>query len=145
MNSYLINGAKSEKFEALASDVICWCFNKLLPYHSTIHVDVHFKGIRKGGADGYCEWIDSNVAPREFKITVERSLGKENIIKTIIHEMVHVKQYAKGELAERYKDGHKQLWKAVDHSNTKYDDQPWEIEAHTLQDSLYEEYINEAG
>jgi hypothetical protein len=51
--------------------------------------------------------------------------------------MVHVKQYAKGELKERYKYGHKQLWKGKDHSDTDYWDQPWEKEAYKLQDEMY--------
>jgi len=145
LNTVTINKAKSDKFEKLARDVVFWCYDKLLPYHSTIHVDINFKYIAQSGYAGLCEWVDTNVAPREFQITIDKSYGKKNLIQTIIHEMVHVKQYAKGELAERYRGGHTQLWKGIDHNHTAYDDQPWEIEAHTLQDTLYEEYINEAG
>lgn len=142
MNTVKVTRAKSNDVKKMAEDVVFWCYNKLLPHHSTIHVDIDFKHIRQTGYDGLCEWQDTNVAPREFKITVHKGFGKKNIIQTIIHEMIHVKQYAKGELAERYRGGHTQYWNGVDHNETEYEDQPWEIEAHSLEDALYEEYIN---
>ena len=32
------------------------------------------------------------------------------------------------------------LWKGIDHSETDYSDQPWELEAHKMEEVLYREY-----
>lgn len=145
MNLVFIEG--TSKYRDLAEDVAHWCLDRLLPNYRSITVDIVFRNLSYRDYVGLCEWMDTNVRPREFEISVERGFGKENVIKTVIHEMVHVKQYVKSELAERYKYGHQQLWKKQDYSDAGYDDQPWEIEAYKLQDILYDEYINsnEAG
>jgi len=55
--------------------------------------------------------------------------------------MVHVKQYARGELRENYGVG-KHLWKgAWVNSNIDYYDLPWEIEAHGRETGLFIRYI----
>ena len=43
---------------------------------------------------GSCLAVDK----REFEITLNRSLKGDDLIETICHEMVHVKQYARGQL-----------------------------------------------
>jgi hypothetical protein len=53
----------------------------------------------------------------------------------LAHELVHAKQFIKGEL-------HPNLnrWKSLDYSNTAYSRQPWEKEAYLLEDKLLETY-----
>ena len=54
---------------------------------------------------------------------------------TLAHEMVHVRQLAKGIL--RAEDG-KRYWKGKLYSNrTKYLDQPWELDALARQDIVF--------
>ena len=55
---------------------------------------------------------------------------------TLAHELVHVKQFARGELTENL-----QYWKGKDHSETEYWDQPWEKEARRLQIQLMTKYM----
>jgi hypothetical protein len=56
----------------------------------------------------------------------------------LAHELVHVRQYAIGDLNEEAT-----LWQGrLMESNLAYDNQPWEIEANELADILYEEYIH---
>jgi hypothetical protein len=57
---------------------------------------------------------------------------------TLAHELVHVKQFARGELSDNL-----QYWKGKDHSSTKYWEQPWEKEARKLQKKLMVQYITE--
>ena len=47
-------------------------------------------------------------------------------------------QHVKGTLREK---GAKQYWKGVDHSETEYEDQPWEVEAKQMEGFLYEEFL----
>lgn len=86
---------------------------------------------------GECEVIDYNSQkkPRHFKITLKKKKSLKATIKTLAHEMVHVKQFARGELSEFH-----DVWDGVDHSCTPYFDQPWEIEARTLEHILFDMY-----
>ena len=63
-----------------------------------------------GHADGYCGWEDSNINPRSFTIELDKKLAGSELIKTIAHEMVHLKQFAKGELKERFKPTYCHIW-----------------------------------
>jgi hypothetical protein len=76
--------------------------------------------------------------PRSFTIEVNRSDDPEEKIKTIAHEMVHVKQYAKGELSEEM-----DIWRGskVNADSIDYFEQPWEIEAESVGLNMYESFI----
>lgn len=76
---------------------------------------------------------------REFTIRVDVSLPLDDMITTVLHEMVHVHQYVSGRL--RYKWVH-EVWfeKQVYRWDMNYDDRPWEIEAHQKEKQLKELY-----
>ena len=86
---------------------------------------------------------DYNVlgAPREFTILVKRGMDDEETLKTLSHELVHVRQYARQELNEECT-----RWRGrrVNSEEVSYYDLPWEQEAFTIGDQLYEEFINES-
>lgn len=70
---------------------------------------------------------------REFEIELHPGIQARGIFSTLAHEMVHVKQYAFGEL-----DEHLSVWKGKKVNSDKIDYwwQPWEIEAHGLENAL---------
>jgi hypothetical protein len=77
-------------------------------------------------------------------------VSKEEFIETIVHEMVHVWQWATGRMIERWRGGYRNLWKCEDGKyrnfmNVKYIDQPWEIEAYKLQGPLTQAYMEVKG
>lgn len=92
----------------------------------------------------YCEWEDNNYRGRDFTITIDPTLGKRNMLLALAHEMVHVKQYAKGELKD-YSRTNKTKWKSeiIDPEKVDYWDFPWEIEAHGREKGLYVRYIQQ--
>jgi len=57
------------------------------------------------------------------------------MVLNLAHELVHVKQFIRGEL-------HPSLntWKKLDFSNVVYSRQPWEKEAYLLEDKLVEKF-----
>lgn len=59
----------------------------------------------------------------------------EEMILNLAHELVHAKQFIRGEL-------HPNLnrWKNLDYSNTLYSRQPWEKEAYLLEDKLINKF-----
>lgn len=90
---------------------------------------------------GLAEVVSYNTSgrAREFIIEINGSLDKEDKIRTLAHEMVHVKQYAYDEL-----NCEMTLWrgKKVDPDKIPYAQQPWEIEAWTKGDKLYRSFMN---
>jgi hypothetical protein len=92
---------------------------------------------------GFCDWNDNNDRARDFTITVDPNLGKRNMLLVIAHEMVHIKQYAKGELKD-YVRVNKVKWKGKVYNDAKIDywEQPWEIEAHGREKGLYYKFTD---
>jgi len=127
MNLIEVTGGKKAE-RAIAQETVEWCLKKLLPRHRTIDVTVEF---RKIDAYGYC--MEEDDKGRLFTLTIQKGLGLFDLISTICHEMVHLKQYARREL--RNVNG-KTMWKKKDHSNTDYWDAPWEKEAYKLEKKL---------
>ena len=90
----------------------------------------------------YCGWDDNNHRSREFTIVISPVLNRKLMLKTLAHEMVHVKQYAKGELKD-YLISNKSKWKGevFIHDEVEYWFQPWEIEAHGMEMGLYLKFV----
>jgi hypothetical protein len=57
----------------------------------------------------------------------------DKMMQTLAHEMVHAKQYLRGELC-----GYSMSWKGKKPRNYKYENAPWELEAYKLEEELYE-------
>jgi hypothetical protein len=97
--------------------------------HTNINVRVHNHLVIDKVVEGYCE----PESKRNFNIDV-CLFG--NWLSTLAHEMVHVKQFARGELSLDMK-----TWKnKKDCDNIEYWDQPWEKEARRLQHKLVEDF-----
>ena len=70
------------------------------------------------------------IGPKFLLMTLDSRLDIEQLMITLAHEMVHVKQYAKGQLKVKYnrKGNPTFLWRGRKFKESYYD-QPWEIEA----------------
>lgn len=99
---------------------------------------------------GECVDEDGFKNPRYFTISLNRN-QTEDIIRTLAHEMVHVKQYAKNELGKHLRmtssTGLKiatvwqgKVWKAK-LKEDDYFDSPWEIEAYGREVGLYAKWV----
>jgi hypothetical protein len=84
------------------------------------------------------EEFNTKNQPREFLIELHPGIGVRNILSTLAHEMVHVKQYIMGELNDDMS-----LWKGkkVDSDKMDYWLHPWEIEAHGKEPGLLYKFI----
>jgi len=110
-----------------------------------IHTEVKFDDI--GDCDGFCCPLDDNYRPREFEVLIHRSLGEEQIIKSLAHEVVHIKQYARGEFRECQTGVF--MWKGkktvvLDYKK-EYHSLPWEQEALLSEDLLLGLYRKKCG
>jgi len=127
MNLIEVTGGKKAE-RAIAQETVEWCLKKLLPRYRTIDVAVEFSKI---DAYGYC--MEEDDKGRLFTITLRKGLGLFELISTICHEMVHLKQYARREL--RNVNGNT-MWKKKAYNNIDYWDAPWEKEAYKLEGKL---------
>jgi hypothetical protein len=90
--------------------------------------DLLIKENVEGDADFY-DYGDSK-NPRDFIIRIDTTLDIKKFVETIIHELVHVKQYARGELKPI--NGRMNKWNKQKYDLNKIDywETPWEIEAY---------------
>ena len=76
---------------------------------------------------------------REFTIRIDVSLPLDEMISTILHEMVHVWQYVSKRMVQNWVH-EVRFAKQVYSSDLPYDDRPWEIEAHRMEKELKEKW-----
>jgi hypothetical protein len=123
------HGKVSQRKVNLAYDVIDFCVAKLLPKMTKLDIAVMLStDMNDILEDGFC-LAKTN---RQFEIDINGKLKGDDFITAICHEMVHVKQFAKGELAI---DG-----KANYSSIEEYLDLWYEKEAYELQEILCSEF-----
>lgn len=96
-----------------------------MPRMKTLEIEIQINNL-KDQAVGYCMMQDDN---RTFELEVDKKLDDDELITTVCHEMVHVKQYARNELGIN-----------DNHDGENYYDLPYEKEAYELQEILLEEY-----
>ena len=117
--------------------------NKL---HNNVFVTIKFQTFKKGCHDyAYCDWTDDNHCTRDFNITIDRRLNKKETLLALAHEMVHVKQYAKGEMKDIFRPMKMVKWMGEKYLQDEMDywEQPWEIEAYGREKGLYIKFINQ--
>ena len=92
-------------------------------------------------------WIDDEeYRPRKFKIQVEEQSKLRHMLETIAHEMIHIKQWASGDMYE-YSDGYRTKFKKKAYNTKKMDywDAPWEVEAHGKEVGMFVRWSEEEG
>ena len=118
------------------ASIVNWFLDTYLPRHKII-VNVDHKGLLREGIFGWVWAADCDHRPRDFEIEIHNRLDPKLYTETLLHELWHVYQHVKGDLKDKHQ---KRLWKGIDHSETDYEDQPWEKEAHGMEEKLYREY-----
>lgn len=133
MNEVDVFGGKAKERE-IAEAAVLWCINKMMPRMRTLDIRVAIlKEKDMKSAMGYCLEGENN---RDFDLMIKKGMTIFDLISTVCHEMVHVKQYARGELKWRHRVG-KQQWKStVIAGELDYMDLPWEKEAFKKERAL---------
>ena len=76
----------------------------------------------------YNEWGK----PRQFEIQINKRINGADILRTLAHEMVHIKQFVYCETNESLT-----RWKGAKVNTTDYWKEPWEIEAYGCEVGLF--------
>lgn len=139
-------GSKRQK--ELVESIAEFCAYKLMPRLApkisiTIKLSDTLKKREKIYGD--CIWEDEDLYPREFTIRADACQKQRQLLETIAHEMVHVKQYARDEMRQlstkpvcRFNGAHYP-------NDLDYWDQPWEIEAHGREKGLFIRWAESQG
>ena len=93
----------------------------------------------KEGNEGSAIWEDNGYRSREFTIELDTTVKIRNLLITLAHEMVHVKQWAKNKMYANMNVAGMVRFKGekVHMEITDYWDYPWEIEAYGKQLGLF--------
>jgi hypothetical protein len=103
--------------------------------------------LSKEGFEGTAMWEDDSYRPKEFTIEIDTTAKIRNILITLAHEMVHVKQWAKNEMYEYMNVAGMVRFKGekIHMEITDYWDYPWEIEAYGKQLGLFVRFCEHMG
>lgn len=114
-----INGGSANQ-RKYAYSMIQYCLKKFLPKHKNISIELNFRRMTKETSYGFCCQLE----PRQFEIEIKRSLPLREMLTTLAHELVHVKQYVLKEIPSNLDQG-------------DYWNRPWEVEAHGRETGLF--------
>ena len=130
------HGHSDERFNEYVQRASQFYAEQLFPKQLLRHIVVSVKFNKHLDAFGYTsvEKRNSKGAAREFLIELHPYITGKEILKTLAHEFVHVKQYAYEELNEEQTQ-----WQGepFDSDAVDYYQLPWEIEAHGHEIGLF--------
>lgn len=92
-------------------------------------IDISFKKGLDGDVYGYCLGDKHNVEIEIFK----GNLTLDQMMLTLAHELIHAKQFLKGELSPTCRN-----WKAHNVVHKPYSRQPWELEAYKKEELIHD-------
>ena len=129
---------------AMVISIAEYAIDMLLPrLKNKVNIHIHLIANLKSKESlaGDCIWEDSSCRPREFTIRVDSSQSRQDML-----EMVHVKQYARGELKDLARSNKYCKWKGTEINTTRinYYDLPWEIEAHGRERGLFVRWFEQS-
>ena len=77
--------------------------------------------------------------PKKFTINIDNQVRLRSKLIALAHELVHLKQWTKGEMYEYVRDANRYKWKntVVNVKGIDYYDLPWEVEAHGREIGMY--------
>ena len=103
--------------------------------------------IAKNNNEATAIWEDDDArSHRGFTIKIDPKPTIRNILISLAHEMVHVKQWARNEMKEYCRLGEvRYMNKKYNMENIDYWDYPWEIEAFGRQLGLFVRFCEENG
>lgn len=139
-----IRGLKNRKLRGLMRRAAAYFIEELIGSRLNLNVEFRFSDLKaQCGVLGECSVQDEGYSPRNFTINVDGKQSLRMQLRTIAHEIVHVKQYARNEMYD-YVSQHTR-WRntVVDHSKTKYMDLPWEVEAYSMEVPLVRKFLKE--
>lgn len=123
--------AEKKRIEKYVKSVLHYLYPRL---RRNITVDIQISNVLDECAYGYCLGDKQGVVIElgRFDPLTGGRLDMSKMMLTLAHELVHAKQFLKGELSPMM-----QNWKSKPHGGIPYSRQPWEREAYKQEDFLH--------
>lgn len=134
------NGGKKNERELIFS-LANFCVSKLMPRKKNLEVNINIKRNleeKEGLSGGVIDTDDLNT----FDMDICHTLSLRKKLLTVAHEMVHVKQFTRGELKHTNSYSAKR-WNNKTFHESNYWECPWEIEAYGRELGLFTMWIEE--
>jgi len=151
------NGGKeylTAKQIELVKEFIEWVMIKFVSKRTLNNVEITLildaMLFERTGSLGFGVWEDKHKRGRVFTVEIEtKDQTFMNILHSIAHEIVHVKQWVKGELYSHRTEKNTYFFMGQKINEKKLDDTywdlPWEIEAHGRSTGLILQWIKKCG
>lgn len=95
---------------------------------------------------GHRGWTVKDYTTGIIVMSLQHRLTPRQLMITLAHEMVHVKQLVTGKLVTEFVDGQNvNTWCGKDFSDVEYSEQPWELQAFAMQVPLVQKLIDSCG
>jgi hypothetical protein len=147
MASIFIDSDIATEVQDCITDAVAFCIGELMPeFEDRIEIDIAVEEDFGYDAQAGVHDDETKKRPTRFEITIDAEClcDLNKVIETLCHEMVHIKQYATGELATVIEnDVNVFYWKGEripqygNVSLATYYNYPWEVEAYGLEKALY--------
>jgi len=131
LNLNVIGGNKKKR--ELVEELATFVHAKLMP-RKYVEVNIEIGDFETYGLCGQIDEVEYDIELKDTNVT--------QMLITLAHEMVHVKQYARNELKQLVRQPMYRWKKEYLPLDTPYADQPWEKEAYALEQELYDEWSN---
>ena len=118
----------NKKQQQIIERALWFAKSYLLPRHKIDEIEI--ESVKDLHADGDCYDADD----RSDIIRVNKELSEQDLLTTIFHEFVHIKQHIKKEFGGDIFE--------LSNQEVAYEDRPYEIEAFRLEQEMLEEYNN---
>jgi hypothetical protein len=138
MISIDIKGGKKRERDLIFS-LAHFCVKKLMPRKKHLDIDISIKRNleeKDGLSAGVIDTDDTNT----FEMEIESSMSLRKKLLSVAHEIVHVKQFTRGELKHADSITAKR-WLSKTYNESNYWDCPWEIEAYGRELGLFTMWI----
>jgi hypothetical protein len=141
MNLVFVDGG-TKFLREIAHKTVAFCIDELMPESNNVNFHIKLLTI-KNEATGYAGMGDNR---KEYILDIDKNQTLRELVSTICHEMVHVKQYWKKEMDDTTNEDGNYRWKdEVISADTLYSELPWEKEAYDLQyklaDKIWEQNV----
>jgi len=136
MMSIVINGRIKQKKEVLdfAYNIMFYLMPRL---KRNVYIDINVVTKCDGENSALCYGDRESVEIELARESFDHKFLLEEMMVNLAHELVHAKQFIRGDLHPRlYK------WKKQDCKNMSYGKRPWEKEAYLLENELYNKFWN---
>lgn len=110
--------------QKLAKNAVNWYIDRYLPNVRKLHIDVHMGALSE--VNGSC----TQLKKRKYMLEIDSRLNMDDFVTTVMHEMIHVKQYVLNEMHDMPSGSVRWKSRPINPMNLDYWEHPWEKEAH---------------